>query len=391
MNGMLSGSAFELGVAQAAITTLATALAIGIGFLTRPGRDTFYWTVAFTLGMLATYGVIAGELNDAELLRRASLGALMGAPAFLWSGFRALWGLRPHAWAGVAVAIASSAALVAVGDSGWYGHAYRTVFLVASLFAGAFVLDWGRSSARRRDRLLLPLVIVSIAFVATGAAAFVAGLLFAPSGGDDFALLRLVASLGMLVYVACALVAVLGVTLRSSALTRSDVASSEWQQFIRTASERLGRARRTLAPWSLVQLRIDDAADIAETAGATALAELSARFMEEVHEVFPAESDIGSPEPGTVVVLVPRADAVVRDHLRTTLDRVSHIDVHGALPIRPTASAGWAPVTVVGYDLDALLLTAGAAASLASEKGGDRWERVGADTVEQLLNELGRR
>lgn len=386
MTDLLAGSAFDLGIAQAVITTLATALTIGIAFLVRPGLPTLAWSFAFTLAMIATYGVVAGEINDAEVLRRASLGALMGAPAFLWSGFRAAWGSRAHLWAGAAVAAGSAVALAIAPDVAWFTTAYRAVFFVASVFAGLFAFDWIRVPSRRADRLLMPLAIVSIAFFVTGAATLLAALFFTPSGGDDFVLVRLISSIGMLIYVACALVAVVGTAARDSGLGRTAPVSTAWQQFERIATDRLARAQRNAESWSIVYLRLDDAADIRQTAGATAFANLARRFEDEAREVFPAESDVGSPSAGTVVVLVPRSDVAVRDLLKTILQRVTLLDVDGAIPIRPTASAGWAPASVLGYDLAALVYTGREAATLASEKGGDRWERVGATVVERLIN-----
>ncbi|WP_342001811.1 hypothetical protein MRBLWH7_002061 [Microbacterium sp. LWH7-1.2] len=387
MTDLIAGSGVDLGIAQAVITTLATMLTIGIAFLLRPGLPTLYWSIAFTLAMLATYGVVAGDVAGIEPLRRASLGALMGAPAFLWSGFRAAWGLRPHVWAGAAMAAVSAFSLTIVDDIAWFTVAYRTVFFAASVFAGLFVLDWARSSSRRNDRLLLPLVIVSAAFFVTGVGTLISGLLFPPSGGDDFELVRLISSAGMLVYVACALIAVVGTTARDSGLGRAATVSTAWQQFERTAGDRLARAQKTSEPWSVVYLGLDDAADIRQTAGAAAFAALSERLEDEVRAAFPAEADVGSPSAGAVVVLVPRPDAVVRDLLRATLERVTLLDVHGALPIRPTASAGWAPVSVLGYDLDTLVYTGREAARVASGKGGDRWERVGAAIVNRLISE----
>ena len=387
MTDLIAGSGVDLGIAQAVITTLATMLTIGIAFLVRPGLPTLYWSIAFTLSMLATYGVVAGEITDMEVLRRASLGALMGAPAFLWSGFRAAWGLRPHVWAGALLAGGSALALATVTDMSWFTVAYRTVFFAASVFAGLFVLDWARSASRRSDRLLLPLVIVSVAFFVTGVATLVAGFVFPPSGGDDFTLVRLVSSVGMLVYVACALIAVVGPTARDSGLGRPATVSTAWQQFERIAGDRLMRAQKTSEPWSVIYLGLDDAADIRQTAGAAAFARLSERLEDEVRAVFPAESDVGSPSAGAVVVLVPRGDSAVRDLLRVILERVTLLDVHGAIPIRPTASAGWAPVSVLGYDLDTLVYTSREAARVASGKGGDRWERVGATIVKRLISQ----
>lgn len=387
MTDVFVDARFEIGVAQAAITTLAVMLTIGIAFLIRPSAATLYWTFAFTLAMIATCGVMAGEVTGDDVIRRVSLGALMGAPALLWSGFRALWGLRPHLWTGAALAVASAAALAAVGDSGWFPTVYRTVFLAASVFALLFFIDWVRAADRRADRLVLPLAVVSAAFFVLGLGAFVAGAAMPAPGGDEFAVLRIIASIGMLAYVACAIVAVVGIATRDGGLVRSAAALTAWQMFERTATDRLRRAQQASEAWSVVYLRLDDAVDIRQTAGATALASLSTRFEEEVRTVFPAECDIGSPGPGDVVVLVPRSDAAVRDLLRAMLQRIPALDVHSSLPIRPTASAGWASASVLGYDLDALVDMAREAAVLSAERGGDRWERVGATVVERLIGE----
>ncbi|MCP2638085.1 hypothetical protein K0817_016145 [Microbacterium sp. HD4P20] len=386
MSDVFAGSGFELGIAHAAITTLATVLTIGIAFLIKPSTATLYWGFAFVLAMVATYGVVMGDLSDNESLRRAALGALLGAPALLWSGFRAQWGLRPHAWTGIVLAVTCALALALAPGPAWYTWAYRTGFLAASVFAGLFVLDWMRAPARRNDRLLLPLAVISAVFVVAGLASFAAGFVFPPSSGDDFALQRLLSSIGMLAYVGCALVAVVGLPTRDAALTRTGGPSTEWQRFERTASDRLLRAQQTGEAWSVVYLRLDDAIDIRQTAGASASAALAARFEEEVRATLPAESDIVAPSPGSVVALMPRPDASVRDSLRTTLERVPSLDASGSLPIRPTASAGWAPASVLGYDLDALVYTAREAAVIASEKGGDRWERVGATVVDRLIS-----
>lgn len=381
--------AVGLGIAQAAIATLATMLTIGIAFLAKPSRATLFWSFAFALAMVSTFGVAAGAAAEAETVRRIFLGILMGAPALLWSGFRAFWGVRALPWVGPLVGAASAALLVAAGDTIWFSPAYRVVFFAASVCAGLFFVDWVRVPARR-DRVALPFAIMSLAFFAAGAANGIAGFVFPATTGDDLALVRLVTSIGMLAYTACALVAVIGISTRDTAFARSSEAPAGWQRFQLTAVERLARAQQSGDPWSVVYLQLDDAAEIRQMGGAAVLGELSRRFLDTVRSVFPAESDVGSPAPGTAVVLLPRNDAAVRDHLRTVLERISNLDVDVSLPIRPSASAGWAPVSVVGYDLDALLYMGREAATLASENGGDRWERVGVTVTDRLLNPLQR-
>nr|BFF09011.1 hypothetical protein GCM10025699_03140 [Microbacterium flavescens] len=298
-------------------------------------------------------------------------------------------GVRAFPWIGAVIGAASAVLLVAAGETIWFSPAYRAVFFAASVCAGLFFFDWVRVSARR-DRITLPFAIMSLAFFAVGTANAVAGFLFPPTTGDDLALVRLVTSIGMLAYTACALVAVVGISTRDTPLARGSEAPAGWQRFELTATERLTRARASAEPWSLVYLRLDDATEIRQMGGSAALGKLSQRFLDTVREVFPAEADVGTPSPGTAVVLVPRSDAAVRDHLRAVLERISNLEVDMSLPIRPSASAGWAPVSVVGYDLDALLYMAREAATLASENGGDRWERVGVTVTDRLLNPLQR-
>ena len=143
------------------------------------------------------------------------LGILMGAPALLWSGFRAFWGVRALPWIGPVVGAASAALLVAAGDTIWFSPAYRVVFFAASVCAGLFFVDWVRVPARR-DRVALPFVIMSLAFFAAGAANAIAGFVFPATTGDDLALVRLVTSIGMLAYTACALVAAHSTAARQS-------------------------------------------------------------------------------------------------------------------------------------------------------------------------------
>lgn len=386
MSDIIDLAGLNIGLAQAALTTLATMLTIGVAFLSKPSLATLYWSFAFTLSMIATFGVVAGGLNDLESLRRGSLGLLLGAPGLLWSGFRAHWGLRPHAWAGPALGVIAGAALMTAADMAAFTVAYRAAFFAASVFAALFFFDWVRVPTRRHDKIVLPLAIISAVYFITALASLVAGFVYPPSGGDDFMLLRVFSSVGMLLYVGCALVAIMGVSTRDTPLARTPASPSDWQRFESTAADRLMRAQRTSEPWSVVYLQLDDAADIRQTAGSATFAAISARLEQEARAVFPAEADVGNPGPGATVLLVPRADAAVRDYLRAVLQRVPRLDVDGRLAIRPTASAGWAPASVLGYDLDALVYTAREAAGLAAEKGGDRWERVSASLVEGLFN-----
>ena len=377
----------NIGVAQATITTLACALTVGIAFLVRPGCASLLWSIAFTLAMVATFGVVAAAANDAETIRRACLGALLGSPAFLWSGFRAFWGLRPFAGTGAVMAVVWAAALALSGDSGWFPDLYRAAFLTASVFAGLIAVDWLRTPRARTDRLMLPMGVTSLVFVAIALGAVIWALLPTDPGIEEFSVLRPVSSIGMLLYVTAAMIAVLGPVILDAGIVPTRRSSDAWQRFERTATARLRRAEGSAAPWSVVYFRLDDADDIRQTAGAAALANLSTRFADEVRAVFPAGAEVGSPSAGVAVAVVSRADSAVRDLVRTVLDRVPALDVHHSVPIRPTTSAGWASASALGHDYEALLYTAREAAILAAHNGGDRWERVGPAVMQRLLSE----
>lgn len=375
-----------LGIAQASLTALATMLAVGIAFLSKPSRATLFWSCAFALGMVATFGVVAGGINDAETIRRICLGALLGAPALLWSGFRAFWGVRSFVWAGPALGVTAAIAFVAVGDSGWFATAYRCAFLVSASFAVLFFLDWLRLGDRR-DRLVLPFAIVSLAFGLLAVGIAIASLVSPPADGDDLGLIRVTPSVGMLLYIGSAVIAVLGVSTRER-MTRRDAASAgEWARFQADATARLIGARRSGEPMSMVYLRLDDLTELRQAAGANAVSLASDRLAQVVQAVFSADATVCSPQVGTVFALVARPDPGVRDLLRVCLTQVSQIEVPGRMPVQPSASAGWATTSTVGYDLSALIYLSREASAFADDKGGDRWERVSATVVERMLNQ----
>jgi hypothetical protein len=55
--------------------------------------------------------------------------------------------------------------------------------------------------------------------------------------------------------------------------------------------------------------------------------------------------------------------------------------------VQPSASAGWATTSTVGYDFSALTFLSREAAEFADGNGGDRWERVSATVVDRMLNQ----
>lgn len=379
------GTAWHLGVLHALAASLATMLVISLGYLRRPSRATLYWTSGFTLAMVATIASVAAELNDAEMLRRLFLGALLGAPALLWSGFRAYWGVRPLVWVGPLIAAASATALAVSGDL--FTLAFRAVLLVGSLSALLYAVDWVRL-ADRRDIRLIPLAVVSTLFGLTGLSTFVAGLVLPAPTGDAFEVVRSITSLGMFAYLAALLFAILGIVLppQTRRVAASLTATGPAVDLADRVRARLAAAAATGEPCSVVYVRLDDATEIRQAAGAEAFAAIQERVTQVIRSAFPDDAEFTSDKDGTYVLVV-RSDAVVREVLRSCLDRIGDLDVPGRLPIHPTASAGWANTSTMGYDLSALALMAREAANLANQNGGDRWERMSAAVVQRLLTQ----
>ena len=99
----------NLGLAQATVATVGTVMLIGLGFLHRPSRSALLWSLAFVLAMTSTWVSVAGSIVEDEAIRRAGLGLMLGAPALVWSGFRARRGVRALPWVGAAQAVDAEA------------------------------------------------------------------------------------------------------------------------------------------------------------------------------------------------------------------------------------------------------------------------------------------
>ena len=146
-----------------------------------------------------------------------------------------------------------------------------------------------------------------------------------------------------------------------------------------TATDRLARARSAgETSWVVLAVRIDDPDDIRSAAGETAFARIVDRFEKTVRASFPAEADFGRESRGRLVVLIARPGPVVREHVRDMLRAITEIDAAAQIAVRLSASVGWAPADVVGYDFATLLSAAQRAAEEASDLGCDRWQRIGA-------------
>lgn len=362
----------NLSLAQATVTTLASIMIVSLGFLPRPSRAALLWSLAFLLAMTSTWTSVVGVATGDESLRRVGLGLILGAPALIWSGFRARRGVRALPWLGGVQAVCSAAVFVITADAAAYGLAFRLAFFAAAVFAGLTIFEL-RRTADSRERLMLPLLIVSGGFVVLALASIISAIA-APAAVGDLQLPRLFNGLAMLVYLVCATVSLLYFTSVSPGYT---LAAAEWPQFAVTASDRLVRARRAgESGWVALSIQVDDPVHLRSAAGDNNWSHIISAFEAVVTGAFPAEADIGRKASGHLVVLVARPDPVVREYVRTVLRQFTEMDATSWIAVQLSASVGWVPAEAADYDFDALIDQADAAAATARRLGGDRWERV---------------
>jgi GGDEF domain-containing protein len=365
----------NLGIAQATVAALGTVMIIGLGFLKRPSQASLLWSFAFVLAMVSTWVSLAGEALGNEPVRRLGLGLMLGAPALIWSGFRARRRARTLSWIAAVQAVLSAALLVVAGYTDFYNLIFRALFFGAGVFAGLALLEI-RRSADRHDQMVIPLGLASAAFFVLGAFTLLVGLAFPTGEGDDLAFVRTLNALGMLIYLVCATVTLLFLTSVSAGGVHT---AASWPQFTVTAIDRLERARAGgETSWALLAVRLDDPEEIRAAAGDASFAQILERFERSVRAAFPAEADIGRESRGRMVVLIARPGPVLREHVRVLLRAITEVDAAQPIAVQLSASVGWAPADVVGYEFTKLLSAAQAACDEASERGGDRWQRIGA-------------
>ncbi|GAA2998301.1 hypothetical protein [Microbacterium aurantiacum] len=377
----------DLGIWQAAFAAVATSITVGIAFLRAPSRATLYWTYAFTLALVSTFGVIAAQIAENESGRVFSLGLLLGAPATLWSGFRAYRGVRAHIWVGPALALLIATILTLAADMSWFTTAYRVSFLLASLSGGLFLWEWSRMP-NRADPVIWPFGVVSVLFVALGVVGALVGLTTRPID-EDFTVTRPLSALGMLIYIVAALIAILGLTVPRRAPTGSTPAiDADFDAFRAAAGARLERALPVSEVCSLLVIRVDDLPQLRTTLGGDQVGDLTARVVDTLRCTAGAGALVAPAAEGVAVALVARPEGATRDLLRRLLRAVGDLEVDSRLPVQLSASAGWCSTTVGGYDLDALVFIARGAAEVAQERGGDQWERADGTFIERLVTGL---
>jgi len=356
-------------------STLATIIFIGLGFLPRPSRATAIWSAAFAVAMIGAYVWLAQDFVLPAQMRAIGSGLALAPMGLLYSGLRAYRDQRRQfVPLSLAFVVIAPAALLIATELGVYGIAFRSAFCVTSVIAVLTFLELVRLGPQLRDEAI-PLLGVSAAFVVFGGITFINGLLVAngdatPAEGLQF--LRTINLIGMVVYVVCALVTTLLLTVRSDSMS-----TAPNRDFDRIARNRLDRARAAGDQWwSLLDIRLDDPDEIRLATSTAAFNAACQKFARDIDSVMPADSDIEPINPTCFVVLLPRPQGGVRDLVTELLERLSGSDDAQPLPIRLSASIGWAPVSVVGHGYDDLVRAASQAAQDAHATGGDRWVRV---------------
>lgn len=377
------GITVNTSVTLVALVTLSAALVFGLALMPRPSRATITWSVGFGVAMLATYVWVAANQFDSAPLRALSSGLIVCFEPLLWLGIRAYAGKRPLWPAAVAFVVVAPALLTATSTTAVYPTMFRVVFTAAAVFAGLAAWELFRLRISARD-VVLPLALVSSAFVVVAVFGVIAGLAgVGSSPGDELRMLRDINGVGILLTSQCAAITIV-LLARGEALLRGGGRSGADSSAATSAAlrARLARAQQAQEPaWSLLDIRLDDPADLAEASGPAVFASIVEAFHAHVLDALPAAADVERVSDVRVLALLPGGEDAVRRELRALLQRVSTIEDSGPrASVRVSASVGWAGAPAAEYDLDALAAVAADAAALAQDRGGDRWERAGVST-----------
>ncbi|GAA5035527.1 hypothetical protein ACFQRL_00915 [Microbacterium fluvii] len=368
-----------LGVMLVMLTTFATAVYIGLGFLPRPSRAAAMWAIAFAVAMVSSYVWVAADAAGNVTLRAIASGIELGAVAFVWSGLRARRDAPPLWQIAVAFTVVVSTALGLTADTELFSAVFRVIFMSAAVFAALAIAELVRLGPHLRDEAL-PLALSSAAFMIFGVISVLDGIIqLSNSGtvaadGDALEMVRELNVMGSLVYLMAALISLLLLT-RAEPGDQAPVAAAS--RFRSVAEDRLRRAGEAHDRWwSVLDIRLDDPADLREASSTAAFLRVTESFAADVRAIMPPDADIEARGTAAFVVLLPRPEGAVRQLLSQLLERVATPTEDQPIAVRLSASIGWAGVDAHGYTLDTLLAAARTAGDRAEIAGGDRWERA---------------
>lgn len=362
----------DVTTSMVAVVTLLAVLVVGLGTLARPSRATVTWGAAFGLGMLGAYLWLAGQQTDVQMLRAAASALLLCFEPLVWIGLRMHFGRRARWALVIPFLVVAPLLLVSTAGTPWYLPSFHLIFLGSAAYGGLVAFELLRDRPAARD-IVLPLALASCGLVVV---AIVSAVSAAVAGGggteEQLSALRGMNAVGTLVVSTCAaFTLVLLVRAEQKAADDSGAAAERARRRLRKAEA------QNDVPWSVLDIRLDDPADLREASTGSAFALIVDRFHEDILEALPASADADRVEDGRAIVVIRGSDESVRHHLREMLNRISVIEREAvSTGIRSSTSIGWATASVVGYDYDALVAAAGSAAERARTAGGDQWKRA---------------
>lgn len=364
-----------------ALVTVSTALVFGLALLPRPSRATVTWAVGFAVAMFATYLWVAAVQFDSALLRAGSSALIVCFEPFLWVGVRYYVRKRPRWPAALPFLVLGPPLLVLTAQSEFYPTAFRIVFSAGAVYAAMTAWELFRMRLTARD-VVLPLALVCSAFVVVAVLAVVAGVAgIGATRGDELSLVRDINGVGILLTSQCAAITIV-LLARGEALLRGQMRPSGERELDGLRHRLHCAAERQENGWSLLDVRLDDPADLLDASGGTAYGRIVDAFWERVRAAVPAAADVVRLSGDRALVLLPGSEEAVRHHLHELLAHVSLIE---QAAVRVSASVGWASAGPTCFDLDVLRRHADQAAQTARDRGGDRWER--ASVMPQAVRE----
>ncbi|MCE0508723.1 hypothetical protein LVJ59_06700 [Microbacterium sp. KKR3/1] len=370
----------DITTSMVAVVTVLTALVIGLGTLARPSRATVTWGAAFGLGMLGAYLWLAGQqMTETRALLAAASALLLCFEPLVWIGLRMHFGRRARWWVVILFLVIAPTLLVTTADNPWYLPSFHLVFLGSAVFGGLVAYELLRDRPAARD-IVLPLVLASCGLVVVAVASTVSAVLSGgAAAGAQLSALRGMNAVGTVVVSTCAAFTLV-------LMVRVDAKKSDVGDFVERARRRLRKAEaQNDLPWSVLDIRLDDPADLREASTGSAFALIVDRFHHDIQEALPASADAARVEDDRAIVVIRGGDESVRHHLRGILTCISVIDRETTTGIRSSASVGWATASLVGFDFDLLVATAEQATGRAQAAGGDQWKRADAADLARVV------
>lgn len=364
----------DITTSMVAVVTVLAALVLGLATIARPSRATVIWGAAFGLGMLGAYLWLAGHQTGFQPLRSAASALLLCFEPLIWIGLRMYLGRRAPWWPVLAFIAVAISLLIATSDTAWYLPSFHIVFLGSGVFAGLVAYELLRRQPVSRD-IVLPLALASGGFVVVSIVSGISALTMGMASTEpQLEALRGMNAVGTLVVSTCAaFTLVLMVRVGDRRPAEADGVAQRARRRLRKAEAQNDRG------WSVLDVRLDDPADLREATTGAEFARIVARFHDDIQEALPPLADAERVADDRAIVVIRASDEAVRFHIRAVLARISDFPRDAAGDgFRASASIGWASAEACGYDYDALVMAAAEAAGRAREAGGDQWKRAAA-------------